>query len=46
MSYIPSVVKDALLCPALGGLLLLLLVDLGGLRLDFARTGERSVNCV
>ena len=42
---VPAVVENALLCPAFGCLLLLLLVDLGGLRLHFARTGERSVNC-
>ena len=44
-SCIPAIVEDALLCPAFGSLLLLLLVDLGGLRLHFARTSERSVNC-
>ena len=41
---IPAVVENALLSTALGDLLLLLLIDLGGLRLDFAGTGERSVN--
>ena len=45
-SCVPAVIEDALLCPAFRCLLLLLLVDLGGLRLHFARTGERSVNCV
>jgi hypothetical protein len=42
--YLPPVVKDALLGPALGRLLLLLGLNLGGLRLDFAGAGERSVN--
>ena len=41
---IPAVVENALLSTALGDLLLLLLFDLGGLRLDFASTGERAVN--
>ena len=40
----PAVVENALLGAALGDLLLLLLFDLGGLRLDLAGTGERSVN--
>jgi hypothetical protein len=40
----PAVVEDTLLSPTLGGLLLFLLFDLGGLGLDFASTGERSVN--
>lgn len=44
--YTPAVVEDALLGTALRHLLLLLLFDLGGLRLYFAGTGERSVNCV
>lgn len=42
--YAPTVVKNALLGTALGGLLLLLLFDLGGLRLDLTGTGERAVN--
>ena len=42
--YTPTVVKDALLSPALRSLLLLLLFDLGGLGLNFASTGERAVN--
>jgi hypothetical protein len=42
--YPPAVVEDALLCPTLGGLLLFLLFDLGGLRLDLAGTSERAVN--
>ena len=37
-------VCEPLLCAALGDLLLLLLLDLGGLRLDLAGTGEGSVN--
>jgi len=40
-----AVVENALLGTTLGGLLLLLLFDLRSLRLDFAGTGERSVNC-
>jgi len=39
-----TVVEDPLLCAALGSLLLLLLVDFGGLRLDFTRTSEGSVD--
>jgi hypothetical protein len=39
----PAVVEDALLCAALEHLLLLL-IDLGRLRLNFAGEGERSVN--
>ena len=42
--YAPAVVENPLLSTALGDLLLLLLFDLGGLRLDLAGTGERSVN--
>ena len=42
--YSPTVVQNALLSTALGGLLLLLLVDLGGLRLDLTGTGKRTVN--
>jgi hypothetical protein len=42
--YSPAVVEDALLCPTLGRLLLFLLFDLGGLRLDLAGTSERAVN--
>ena len=41
---VPAVVEDPLLSTALGDLLLLLLFDLGGLRLDLAGTGERAVN--
>lgn len=37
-------VRESLLGTALGGLGLLLLLNLGGLRLDLASTGERSVN--
>ena len=37
-------VCESLLGTALGGLGLLLLLNLGGLRLDLASTGERSVN--
>ena len=44
LQYSPTVVEDALLCAALGGLFLLLCLDLGCLRLDFAGTRERSVN--
>ena len=44
--YAPTVVDDALLGPALRSLLLLLLFDLGGLGLDFASTGERTVNYI
>lgn len=40
----PTVVEHALLGTALRSLLLLLLFDLGGLRFDFACTGERAVN--
>ena len=40
----PAIVKDPLLSPPLGGLLLFLLFDFGGLRLDFASAGKRSVN--
>lgn len=40
----PAIVDDALLSTSLWCLLLLLLFDLGGLRLDFAGTGEGSVN--
>ena len=40
----PAVVENALLGTALRDLLLLLLFDLGGLRLDLAGTGERAVN--
>lgn len=43
--YAPTVVEDTLLGTALRDLLLLLLFDLGGLGLDFASTGEGSVNC-
>ena len=43
--YTPAVVQDALLRAALGHLLLLLLLDLGGLRLDLTGTGKGSVNC-
>ena len=39
-----SGVLQALLGATLGGLLLLLRLDLGGLRLDFSRTGKGSVN--
>ena len=42
---VPAVVEDPLLSTALGDLLLLLLFDLGGLRLDLTGTGERAVNC-
>ena len=41
---VPAVVEDPLLSTALGDLLLLLLFDFGGLRLDLAGTGERYVN--
>ena len=40
----PAVVEHPLLSTALRHLLLLLLFDLGGLRLDLAGTGERAVN--
>ena len=43
--YVPTVVEHPLLSTALRHLLLLLLFDLGGLRLDLAGTGERAVNC-
>ena len=42
----PTVVENALLSTALRSLLLLLLFDLGGLRLNFAGTGERAVNYI
>ena len=42
--YAPTVVEHPLLSTALRDLLLLLLFDLGGLGLDFASTGEGSVN--
>ena len=42
--YAPTVVEHPLLSTALRDLLLLLLFDLGGLRLDLAGTGERAVN--
>ena len=42
--YLPTVVEHPLLSTALRHLLLLLLFDLGGLRLDLAGTGERAVN--
>jgi hypothetical protein len=42
--YAPTVVEDPLLGTALGSLLFLLGLDLGGLRFDFASTGERTVN--
>ena len=41
---VPAIVENPLLSTALGDLLLLLLFDFGGLRLDLAGTGERSVN--
>ena len=44
--YAPSVVEDPLLCTALWLLLLLLLIDLWGLGLDFACTGEGAVNYI
>ena len=40
----PAVIQNPLLSTTFGSLLLLLLFDLGGLRLDFAGTGKRSVN--
>jgi hypothetical protein len=40
----PAIVENALLCATLGRLLLLLLVDLWGLGLYFACTGERAVD--
>jgi hypothetical protein len=43
--YKPAVVQDTLLRTALGGFLLLLLVNLWCLRLDLTGTRERSVNC-
>jgi len=42
----PAVVDETLVSPSFGSLLLLLLIDLGGLRLDFTRTSERSVDWV
>ena len=42
--YAPPVVDDALLCAALGRLLLLLLFDLRGLRLDLTGARKRTVN--
>ena len=42
--YAPTAVEHPLLSTALRHLLLLLLFDFGGLRLDLAGTGERSVN--
>ena len=42
--YSPTVVENSLLCPTLGGLLLFLFFDLGGLRLDLTGTGKRTVN--
>jgi hypothetical protein len=42
--YAPAVVENALLGTALRRLLLLLLFDLGALRLDLSGTCERSVN--
>ena len=44
LHYAPAVVEHPLLSTALRHLLLLLLFDLGGLRLDLAGTGERAVN--
>ena len=44
--YLPTVVEHPLLSTAFRDLLLLLLFDLGGLGLDFAGTGEGSVNCI
>ena len=41
----PAVVQDALLCTSLWRFLLLLLLNLGCLRLDLAGSSERSVNC-
>jgi len=46
LSNAPAVVDYALLCATLWHLLLLLGLNLGSLRFDFAGTGERSVNCV
>ena len=43
-NYAPTVVDDALLCAALGRLLLLLLFDLRGLRLDLTGARKRTVN--
>jgi hypothetical protein len=42
--YESTIVNDPFLSPPLGGLLLFLLFDFGGLRLDFAGAGKRSVN--
>ena len=44
--YSPAVVENPLLSTPFRDLLLLLLFDLGGLRLYFAGTGEGSVNCI
>ena len=40
----PAIVNHPLLSSSLGGLLLFLLFDFGGLRLDFASAGKRSMN--
>ena len=42
---VPAVVEDPLLSTALGDLLLLLLFDLRGLRLDLTGARKRTVNC-
>ncbi|KAH9000544.1 Dihydropteroate synthase [Lactarius hatsudake] len=43
-NYEPAIVEHPLLSSPLGSLLLFLLFDFGGLRLDFASAGKRSVN--
>lgn len=44
LGYVPTVVQEALVRAALGHLGLLLLLDLGALRLDLTGTSEGSVD--